>query len=342
MRGKTQAFFCGCWVGLVFLLLVGGLSLAAERDKVSFNSDWLFYGRDLGWFTAQGKGFYTEAGLDVKIVRGYGSGDTVKKVATGTNDYGNADMGVLVKARAQGMKLKAIGIIHDKSLHVIFTTKDKGIQKPKDLEGHTIGVPQGSAPHQMFSALASVNGVDLSKVKWVFMSPPATIPSVISGKVDATVTFNTVKHIFSAKARAAGKEPVSILYSDHGVDLYSSAFITTEQRIREKRDQVRRFIGATYKGIAYAVEHPEEATDIFMKYNPTTTRKAVLATWHIVMDHLLTPTALKMGIGYQTREKTEYTRDIMMKYGGVSVRVPVEDVYTNEFLPKLFPKRPKR
>ena len=311
------------------LLLCALTAQAAE--KVTYNSDWLFYGRDLGWFTALDKGFFKEVGLDVKIVRGFGSGKTVKTVSAGENDYANSDTGVIIQARAKGMKLKAIGMFHDKSLHAIYTTADKGIRSPKDLEGRTIGVGKGSA-----------NGVDPEKIKWLYMAFTVTIPSVISGKIDSTLAFNTLESLFTNKSRMAGKEPVILLYADYGVDPYSSAFMTTDDRIARKPGEVRRFVHAMYKGVAYAVEHPDEAADLFIqgKHNPTTSRKAILAVWDTVMDHLLTPTAMKRGIGHQSRKKMERTRDLMMKFGGVKVKVPLDAIYTNRFLPKLFPRRP--
>lgn len=327
---------------LVGLLPLGGLSQAAEREKVTFNTDWVFYGRDLGWFAAQSKGFFAEAGLDVQIVRGFGSGDTVKKIATGTHEYTNADIGTLVRARAQGMKLQTIGVFHDKSLYVIFTTKDKGIQKPKGLEGHTIGIAQGSALIQVFPALASVNRIDESKVKWTFMDAPVTMPALLAGKIDATLTFNTIYPIFSASAKRANKTPVAILWSDFGVDIYSSGLIVTDERIRDKSDQVRRFTVAAMKGNAFAVEHPEEALDMFMKDNPSLNRALTRATWEITVDHLLTPYQKRHGLGQISKEKMESTRDIMTKYAKLPVKVPVEDLYTNQFLPKLFPKRPSK
>ncbi len=57
------------------------------------------------------------------------------------------------------------------------------------------------------------------------------------------------------------------------------------------------------------------------------------------MDHLLTPTAQKLGIGHMTREKMETTRDLITPYEKLPVRVPVEDLYTNEFLPKIIVQR---
>src|SRR5215470_15836660 len=43
-------------------------------------------------YTALEKGWYREEGLDVKIVRGQGSADTVKRIAAGQGDVGIADI----------------------------------------------------------------------------------------------------------------------------------------------------------------------------------------------------------------------------------------------------------
>jgi hypothetical protein len=56
---------------------------------------------------------------------------------------------------------------------------------------------------------------------------------------------------------------------------------------------------------------------------------------------MLTPTAQQMGLGHISRERMEFTRDVTMRAFDIKVKEPVEALYTNEFLPKLFPKRPK-
>ena len=43
-----------------------------------------------------------------------------------------------------------------------------------------------------------------------------------------------------------------------------------------------------------------------------------------------------------TDEKMQRTRDVLVKYQKLEADIPVKDLYTNEFLPKLFPKRPAR
>src|SRR2546422_6228200 len=51
-------------------------------------------------YTALEKGWYRDEGLDVKIVRGQGSADTVKRVAAGQGEVGISDVSALIAARA--------------------------------------------------------------------------------------------------------------------------------------------------------------------------------------------------------------------------------------------------
>src|SRR5262249_49924688 len=61
--------------------------------------------------TAVEKGWYREEGLDVKIVRGQGSADTVKRIAAGQGDVGIADISTVIAARANtDAKVKAIAL----------------------------------------------------------------------------------------------------------------------------------------------------------------------------------------------------------------------------------------
>lgn len=327
-------------IPLVAALLFLSPSPGATADKVIFALDWLIYGKHAGFYVAQEKGFYQENNLDVTIQRGYGSGDTAKRVGAGQAEFGFSDTPAVMLARVRGIQLKLIGMIHDKSMHTIIVLKGSGITKPKDLEGRTIGSPEQNAVKLLFPAFASATGIDPNKVQWVNMTPAATAPSVISGRVDGGGFYATEIPTVRAGAKKVGKDIHVIFYSKYGIDVYSNGLITTDKMIKEKPDLVRRFVHATMKGVAWAIEHPEEATDIFVKVNPATSRNLARAHWKIAVDHLLTPSAKKFGIGYMTQEKMEYTRATTAKYMNKKIDFSAQEVYTNDFLPKLFPKRP--
>jgi choline dehydrogenase-like flavoprotein len=50
--------------------------------------------------------------------------------------------------------------------------------------------------------------------------------------------------------------------------------------------------------------------------------------------------AKEQGIGFMTEEKMRRTRDALLINQKPERDIPLRDLYTNEFLPKLFPRRP--
>lgn len=328
-------------ISVVAAILAGGtIALPARAaDEIIFSLDWIPYGRDTGFYAALGRGFYKEAGISATLIKGEGSTDTIKRVVLEKAHFGFADASTLVVARSKGLKAKQVGMVHDKSVFAIYVLKDSGIRRPKDLEGRSIGSPEASSVQVTFPAFARANGVDEKKVKWIPMTAPAAVPSLISGKVDGAAAYVSWEPTYKASAAKAGKEILELKYSDWGVDLYSNGLIASDKMIKENPDLVRRFVHSTMKGIAWGVEHPEEAVEIFLKHHPAVSRDLALRHWAITIDHLLTPTAMEKGIGYITPEKMQYTRDVMTEALNLGVKVPVEELYTNEFLPKLFPKK---
>ncbi|MBI2370541.1 MAG: ABC transporter substrate-binding protein [Deltaproteobacteria bacterium] len=318
-------------VALVTAVLGTGPAMAAE--KVKFALSWTPTGRDAGFYVALDRGFFKEQGLEVEILKGQGSGDTIKRVSVGTEEFGFADTATLVVARSRGTRVKAVAMIHDRSLFAVYALRDSGIQKPKDLEGKRIGSPARSATRTVFPAFAAINHVDETKVQWTNMGQEAMVPSLLAGRVDAILMFANEFPTLRQAAAKLSKETVTILYSDYGVDVYSNGLIATDATIKERAPLVRRFVTGAMKGVAWAVERPEEAADLFVRHNPAASRPLALEFWKVAVDHLMTPTAAKMGIGYMDRAKMEATRDLITKYEKLPTTVPVEDLYTNEFLP---------
>jgi NitT/TauT family transport system substrate-binding protein len=152
--------------------------------------------------------------------------------------------------------------------------------------------------------------------------------------------FATSLPTFQMAAKKVGKTLGTHYYSDWGLDIYSAGLTTTEALIAKRPDLVRKFTQATIKAFAFAVENPKKAVDAYMKHFPEQNRINVAGAWDITVDRLFDKTAEKHGIGYISKEKMTFTRDLLTNYQKIPVKVPVEDICTNEYLPKVFPKRP--
>ena len=149
-----------CSPRLGMLAGVGMLSLPVVApaqqppQKVVFALNWFAVGDHAAYWVAVEKGYYKDKGLDVELQNSKGSGDSIAKVDTGRADIGLADATVVIPRVAQGAKIKVVGAIFDNTPLNIWTRKDAGIAKPKDLEGKTLAAPPGDAQRMLFPAFA--------------------------------------------------------------------------------------------------------------------------------------------------------------------------------------------
>jgi NitT/TauT family transport system substrate-binding protein len=306
-------------------------------EKINFLLDFTPYGKHAPFFAALDKGFWKDAGFVVTIIKGEGSATTISSYAAGTVDFAFSDTPTLILARSKGAMVKVAGIIHDKSLYAFGTLVENNIKTPQDLKGKRIGASVGDASRVMFPAFAKLNGIDPDSVRWVDMTPPARAASLVLGQVDAVVLFLTEAPTFSAKSKEAGKNWKDFPYADYGLDLYSHGLLVRDDLIANQPDRVKRFIEATMKAWAWSIEHPQEALAIFLKHNPAVDPDQAREHFRIAIRHLLTDTAKREGIGTIDPEKMKRTVDFVSQYFNVK-GVSVDDVYTNRFTPKLFPK----
>lgn len=321
-----------CAAVFLSVLFLAGV---ASAEKVRFILNWVPDGQQAAWFAGRELGYYKEKGLELEIITGSGSAKSVQAVGGKAAEFGLADMGEIIKGRAEGVPIKAVAIFLDKDLNVIYTLADSGIKNPKDLEGRTVGAPVWSSLRTVFPMLAKVNKVDMAKVKWVAMPPAAMAPSMYAGKVDSIATFTSVDHNMVEGAEKIGKKIHRIIFADWGVNTYSLALNTLDERIKGNPDQVRRFVHASVKSMAWAAKNSDKAVGILLKHYPQATHKSERLKWDTAHDSMLTETTLVNGLGFMTEEKMKFTRDAILGGLGKDLSsVGVKDLFTNEFLPQ--------
>lgn len=305
----------------------------AKLEQVLFALDWVVYGRHAGYFVALDKGYYAEQNLGVSIVRGYGSADSIKRIAAGQGQFAFGDMGSLVLARANdNVKVKIVCMIYSRAPHTIYFFEDSGIKQPKDLEGKKIGAPAGDAIRTLFPAFAKANNVDDTKVQWVTIDAASKLPLFLSGQTDATTEFIMASPLIQKQAK--DRKVKWFHFPEYGLDFYSNGIMVTEDYMKQKPDLVRRFVAATIKGWSYAFDHPDEAIAILRKYHPEVEADIGVQEVGIVKSLVLSEEAKKNGIGYMDPKKVASTRDLIATYFQLKGEVKPEDLYTNEFLPK--------
>jgi NitT/TauT family transport system substrate-binding protein len=313
------------------LLLGGGPASAA--DDVTLALDWVVGGTHTPYFVAVDKGFYASQNLAVTVSRGYGSGDTIKRVASGRAAFGIADMGALVAARANdGVPVKAVLGVYGKAALGILYIRESGIKGPKDLEGRTLARSASGASVIMLPAFLKANGVEREKIREVIVDGSALLPMLISRKADAVTEQAIQAPRFQKLAEKEGLHVDAMQYSNNGLVTHGNAVMVADSLAQGNPDLVRRFLQATARGLAYAFERPDEAVEIMQKYNREVEPEPAKAEL-LIMKGLVSPEAATRGLGYMSPEVMTATRDVVTQALALKRVVPPQELYTNEFLP---------
>jgi NitT/TauT family transport system substrate-binding protein len=253
-------------------IAVVALLLLSERtwalDNVTLITDFGYNGRHAYFFVAIEKGYYRDADLDVKVVRGQGSVDAIRQVGANNAIVGFADAGSLVLARGNDqIPVKLVSIVYAKPPQAVFCREDSGIKQPKDLEGASIANPAGGATVDMFPVYAKAAGLDASKVKWI-VAGSDLLPGLLAGnRVPCVGQFTVGEPLL--RMQAAPTKLVRFAFADAGVSFYGNGLIATDSTIATKADIVRRLVAATIRGMKDAFARPDEAGRIMNKYHPT-------------------------------------------------------------------------
>lgn len=236
--------------------------------KVTYLTSFGNFGRDSYAWVALEKGFFREAGFDVTIEKGKGTGGNIETILSGKAQFTPIDLtgGLIYKGKNPQAEITAVAAVQQRTMAAIASTADKNIKTPKDLEGKTLADAQGSVVRTLFPTYAKLAKIDYNKVTWVNGEAATLIGTLKSGKVDGIGQFVVGRPTIAA---VTGKEPTFLPYSDYLTDLYGNVLITQSKYAKEKPEEVKAFAGALLKGLEYALANSQEAADILKKKDPT-------------------------------------------------------------------------
>jgi len=304
---------------------------AAAPTPVTMTLDWVYQGPNDGFMIAQEKGFYREAGLDVAITSGKGSGATAQLIASKATQFGFCDGYVVGNGVAKGMGIKSVGSVYRRNPAAVVVLANSGITSPKDLEGKSIAMTAGSAQFQQWPAFVKGANIDGSKIQVVNIDPAGVGPALINGQVPAIGGF-AQGYVPAIEIR--GKEEVRIFwFADYGVNVVSNGIIVHQDLLKSDPDLVRAFVAPTIKGFLYGRERPDEAVSIIKKYletiDPAITRREMELSWKT----WVTPNTKGKPLGWASDVDWAETVRVLKQYGGVATALEASALYTNEFVP---------
>jgi NitT/TauT family transport system substrate-binding protein len=304
---------------------------ASPLKPVTLTLDWVYQGPNSGFILAIEKGFYGEAGLDVAVTAGKGSGNTTQLVASKATQFGFADGYVAANGIARGMPLKSVASIYRRNPTALIVLATSSINSPKDLEGKAVAITAGSTQFQEWPAFVKGAGIDGSKIKIINVDPAGVIVALINGRVPAIAGY-AMGHVPEIEIR--GKKQVRLFwFADYNVTVVSNGIIVHRNLLRSDPDLVRAFVTQSIKGFLYQRQHPQEAVAVAQKYLPTIDPKITRRELDFAWKTWVTPNTRGKPLGWASAVDWAETVKVLRQYGGVTTPVDPGEVYTNEFVP---------
>lgn len=272
----------------LLLLLLTPLSLFST-ESVTLQLRWVHQFQFAGYYMAQHKSYYKDAGLDVTILEANNvHHHPVAEVLSDRAQYGIGNAG-LVAERIQGKPVVVLATFFQTSPNVWIVRKDSGIATVDDMAGRKLMMTKNIENTELL-ALFGVEGIRTGVLNIVESS--FDINDLITKKVDAFNGYSTNEPYY---LKEQGIEYTIIEPRKYGVDFYSDSLFTSQKELKEHPERVDAFRKASIKGWEYALAHPDEAIDVILKHYSDAKSKEHLQFEAKAIAELMQPKFIQIG-----------------------------------------------
>jgi len=284
-------------------LFVPSAPFAAEHLIIGTPSRGLF---EFPVVVAMRKDFYRDEGLEVDKVQ-MQPATAVKALMSGDIDCLLA-WGSAVRAAVTGIPIKAVLGMASRPLHVLMVRPE--IKTGKDLRGKTVGVDSIAGTVDYLSRLAVRHfgmepGRDVTIV--VTGESPTRLAALRSGSIDATA----IDVAFAVKAEEEGYK--RFLYLGDVIELPLSGIAVMEKKLQSQRNQVKRVVRATLRGIRFMKQNRAETIKMlsdYLRITPSQAAKAYDTSIHSFTDDgIISANGVNLDVQL-TKERLKLTREI--------------------------------
>lgn len=309
-------------------LALGAGAAAAQGTPVNFQLNWMAGGPNAGFAAAVAEGYYKDAGLNVTLVQGNGSGNTAQLVANGRSQLAYADAVAVSQLIAKGAPMKIVATIYQSNPNAVMALKKTGIKSVADLKGKKVGVPSGSSQTTMLPLLLKSNNLKESDINMIDMPVASMVPALLQGQVDAVLGSIDAYQI---QAEAQGAQLDVFRFADNGVPTVSTSIFASNAFLKDNPDLVKKFIAASLKGWSFALDNPDKAVKDLKVVFPEVNEKLAAAELAAI-----TPLFCSGGAKYVGKAEDALwvkSQDLLAEVKLLPAGQDPKSYYSNDYLP---------
>ncbi|MCH2161065.1 MAG: ABC transporter substrate-binding protein [Phycisphaerales bacterium] len=262
MRNLILAMLCA----LTTMSFLGSCSKDTSTP-IRIQMNWFPEPQFGGIYTAQAKGYFEDAGLDVKLLKGGPSVPAPQMVASGNVEFAVVSAPQLITLRSQGGAATGVFATFQKYPRGILVHADSPYQELK-------------AFWKSDSKLMAEDG--LAYIKWLknrygqpsvlFVPYAGSLAPFISRTVQGMQCFATAEPV---QLKVQGVETRVFYLADEGYNPYVAVIAVNDDVLKKRPEMVKKFVNAIRRGWSTYLADPAETNALLLELNPDLSREVL-------------------------------------------------------------------
>lgn len=312
---------------ILSLLLISGAARA--NDKVTFGLDWKAEAEYGGYYQAVATGIYAKHGLDVTILQGGPQVNHTQLLLAGRLDFNISSNAFLaLNFVKENIPFRAVAGLFQKDPVVLIAHPGQGNDSFPALKGKPIMISADSRVG-WWTYLKAKYGYSDSQIRpYTFnLAPFLADKSAIQQGYLGSEPFSV--------QQVAHFEPEVLLLGDTGFKGYASMIATSDKKIEQQPDLVKRFIDASVEGwYSYLYGDPAPGNELIKQANPEMNDALIAYGLSSMKAHgiLDSGDALTLGIGAMNAERWAEFYQTVSDAGVYPKGLDVTKAYTLQFV----------
>ena len=286
---------------LLFILvtLATAQQASAQDETIVFTPQWTAQAQFAGYYVAEAKGFYQEAGVKVRIEHPSITQPSMSRLLNNECQATTLQLCQAMEVVDGGNPLVNILQTSMNNAMVIVSARDKN---PLTQKGARVGI--WSVGFGQLAICMSIK--DHLDYQWVRFAQNVNL--FVAGALDATLamSYNEYYQLVQAGIKMSDKNVYR--FCDHGYNVQEDGVYITRDYYEKHKEQAHRFARASRKGWEWAAAHPEETLDIVMQY----VEKNHIAT-NRVLQRLMLKEVLRLQVDRESKKREFRLRPDMVK-----------------------------
>jgi NitT/TauT family transport system substrate-binding protein len=213
----------------------------------------------------------------------------------------------------------------------VVSLAERGIESLDDLAGRQVGTPVTfGASYIGWRALLEAAGVDGTDIELVSIGY-TQVAALTEGQVDAAICYAMNEPV---QMQVTGYD-VDIIYVADYTNLVSNGLITNDATAQDQPELVQGMVRAALRGLAYTLDHADEAFEISRKYVPELAGDNEAVNRAILEESIRFWRAPLAELGRSYEEEWRASQQIMAQMELIGEEEGVATMFTNRFVDEV-------